>query len=866
MTWVLALIGFSTPSWIARSYFRKDRSILPLFQDLFVGAQLSALSLIFPWLTPLFQLLILYDGLIDKKLHFRLDGSCLSLLFQIRSFKDSAKAIDVFRVFPLFLPLSLLSFALPPLSLWFLFLGVPFFFFKTELVRDSLIILWEKQALAFLSKPFKKKKKDFSTFAKKEILSSQEIYTAQNPHYPLFRYTHGFRGEKELNIAITPEKKPHIMFLFVESLRAKDMGCLGGEYGVTSRLDSLAKESYLYSNFYANSLLTFRSIYTSLFGLPYSLEMKTALDRDIPTYGLPHHLKKLGYETNFFKGAHWGLGGVGPFLKQIEGDRVFDKKELERFDPSCTGGSIGIHDEFLFKMTLDHFERDQKTPQFYSLLTVSSHHPWTVPPHYEPPSLEEVDAGYYRNYLKTLHYTDHAIGNFIKQLKEKNLTKDLILFIMGDHGCYFGDDNTSFEYRRDNHKENYHVPLMIYADGRIKDPKTIDTLASQCDLLPTLMDLLNIKGHQHSIGKSLLRKGQKPKVYVHDSANFKGDFCFLQGEKFIKYEHLKHEKIYPHLANFREMLFSIYEDKLTVPATFEGGDYSLRTEPYKPPRGLSKEKLSQMIASQSPMTALNLEGNQSVDEELLAQVADSNPDLDFISLKDSYSLTDQGLSSLLEKCVNIYDLDISDCHLLTEKCLDSLPQTLMKLRLKGLDFVSDAHFVKKIKHLEMLDIRETPLTDKGLSRFPEVFPNLSFLDFSYRNMTLETIRKTIDSLPLYKLQIFDSENLTNKEAFTLLQPHPTLRFITLSGCQNLTDELFFQLKELDIRHLSLIDIPHLSNRGLEALLSLPIDSLHVEAAPNLTSEAFPIIDKYAHQFADLSIKVLIPVNATYFCL
>lgn len=862
MTWPLALIGFSIPPWIARIYFRKDLSTLGLFQDLFVGAQLGALALISPWLIPPFQLLILYDGLIDNKLHFRLDGSCLPLLPQIGDFKDSAKALKIFKIFPLFFLLSFLPFIVPPLSFKFLILGLPFLYFNTNLGKDSLLILWEKQVLAIFYKPFKEKKKNFLPFVKKEIISLQEVYTSKSPSYPLFRYTHGFKGKKVMDIEITSEEKPHVMFLFIESLRAKDVGCLGGKYGATKNLDALTKESHLFTNFHSNSLLTFRSFYTSLFGLPYTLEMKTMLSKDIPTYGLPNHLKELGYETNFFTGAHWGVGGIGPFLKKVGADRVYDRKEIIKFNSLATGGSWGIDDEHLLEMTLDHFEKHQKIPQFYSVLTITSHHPWISPSGYVSPEFKGVEEGYYKNYLKTLHYADHQVGNFIANLKEKNLTKNLLLFVTGDHGLFFGKNNQGYEYQKGNQKDNFHVPLMIYADGRIKDAKVIDTLASQCDLLPTMMDLLNMKGYQHSIGRSLLREEKSPRIFFHNPSNLAGAICCKQEESVVEYDHINDRVIgdekglYPIIKNFHELFTAIYKKNLTVPPNIKNSSKNLRIEPYKPPHEISAEKLSEMIYSNSPMTSLILDRNNNVGEELLSKIADWSPDLDLLSIKDSYSVTDRGLSKLLNKCVNIYDLDISNCPLLTEKCLDSLPETIMRLHLKGQDFVNDIDFTRKLKHVEILDICHTPLTDRGFRRFPELIPNLSTLYFSYTNMTMDTILQTLIRIPLFRLFMQDCENLTNEEALKLLSPHPTIRFVYLLKCHKLTDEVFSQIKELNIRHLLLVDIPQLTNQGLEALLKLSLDSLHINIAPNLTADAFPIIDKYAHKFVDLDIKIL----------
>lgn len=140
MSIILGLLGFTLPSWIVRFFFRKDRSILRVFQDLFVGAQLGTLAQVSIWLVLPIQLLIFYDGWIDKKLQFRLDAGSFPLLRQILDFRDSAKALNLLKISFVFLPAIPISFLLEPLSPKFLIIGLPFLYIKTGLRNDALHI------------------------------------------------------------------------------------------------------------------------------------------------------------------------------------------------------------------------------------------------------------------------------------------------------------------------------------------------------------------------------------------------------------------------------------------------------------------------------------------------------------------------------------------------------------------------------------------------------------------------------------------------------------------------------------------------------------------------------------------------------
>ncbi|MBF5059209.1 sulfatase-like hydrolase/transferase [Candidatus Neptunochlamydia vexilliferae] len=774
----------------ARLFIRRDFSILGILQELGAAMQLALV----PWLAPALELLVLYDAYIDKKMGFRLGSGSFPLLFQLGEFKDSAKAIGIFRVLPLFLGVTALSLFFHPFTPWLLVLGL------VPAQKESLILIWEKE---LFQKLFKPKKKNFLPFIKRELLSKNEISSAPSIDYPLLRYTAGFKGERTFNIRLEPGEKPHVIFLFFESLRAKDF-----REEVTPNLCALAKKSHVFSNFYSNSVLTFRAFYTALYGLPYSLGTKTGLELNLPTVGLPELFHERGYETNFFTGASWSLGGVDHFLKRRAVTRVIDKKD---FSSEALGSSWGIEDGYLLNGVADHLERHQEVPQFYTLFTITSHHPWQVPKSYKGPNFEEVGGEYYPQYLQTLHYTDGCVGHFIGELKRRGVLKNTLLFIMGDHGMVVEDG--AYEYNRGNRKENFHVPLLIYGEGKIETPQKSDVLASQCDLLPTVMDLFGWQGYQHGIGRSLLRKEREPRIFYHNPSYLEADLCTRKEDEVL-------EGKAPVLDAFREMIGGLYRGKRLAPPSFDKKD---------PPLALM-------------FTAYD---DQKIDDAILSKVS---PEVTTFHLTNSYRVTDAGMETLLKRCPALIEINVSGCLLLTDKWLYALPQTLHELNVSGFDLETlDA----PIKGLHTLNIQETPI--KSLKKLPKLFPYLSCLYLSYTHLTAEGIREVIDALPLSKLDLVDCEGLTDEEAFTLFAPHPTLRFLKLTNCAQLTDHLFTQIEETSLRHLRLTSVPHLTNRGLEALLKLPLDVLRVSGCPNLTAESPAIVHKYADAFVDLSV-------------
>jgi arylsulfatase A-like enzyme len=51
--------------------------------------------------------------------------------------------------------------------------------------------------------------------------------------------------------------------------------------------------------------------------------------------------------------------------------------------------------------------------------------------------------------------------------------------------------------------ENYHIPAIVYSPAHLT-PHTDTRLASQIDLVPTVLDLLGLPEHTHFMGRSVL--------------------------------------------------------------------------------------------------------------------------------------------------------------------------------------------------------------------------------------------------------------------------------------------------------------------------------------------------------------------------
>jgi len=402
-----------------------------------------------------------------------------------------------------------------------------------------------------------------------EIFSKNEKFKRLNPEKPLLKYTYGFEGEKEFDISIGNEK-PHIIFLFLESFRAKDIGVLGGEYDVTPNFDKLSKEGVLFDNFYANGVQTTRATVSSLFGvLPrFSARATQTESEDVNLLGLPEILKENGYHLSFLHNGSLEFQRKKDFFSAHNYDDIFGWEDMVSGVEKLEENSWGIHDEYLMKYSADYLQEKDKEnlPVFLTMFTVSNHHPWEKPQDFELIE-KEGENKEHGKFLQTMNYTDYSLGLFIDLLKERGLYDKSIIFVMADTAQPQGEHD-SFMLIKNCYEENFKIPLLILAPGKLKQPSVINNIASQVDILPTTMDILGIEGQNCSIGNSLMRKTNERMAILNNPFT---DGCWalrVGKDKFIY-----------NTANKKSFLYNLKRDpyeKNDIVEKDQGKDYVYR--------------------------------------------------------------------------------------------------------------------------------------------------------------------------------------------------------------------------------------------------------------------------------------------------
>ena len=158
-------------------------------------------------------------------------------------------------------------------------------------------------------------------------------------------------------------------------------------------------------------------------------------------------LKKYGYETSFFHGAHEGSMGFSAFMKMAGVDHFYSKKDYN--NDKDYDGTWGIYDEEFLQYWANNLDT-MKQPFYSELFTVSSHHPYKLPDRY----LHTFREGHQPN-DQSVQYTDMSIKKFFETASKMPWYKNTLFIITADHAAtypYLKEyTNTKGAFLRSNH-------------------------------------------------------------------------------------------------------------------------------------------------------------------------------------------------------------------------------------------------------------------------------------------------------------------------------------------------------------------------------------------------------------------------------
>jgi len=296
-------------------------------------------------------------------------------------------------------------------------------------------------------------------------------------------------------IAAPAASECNVIVITIDTLRADHLGCYGNTKIKTPYLDGIAKEGVRFARAYTPvpvTLPSHTSIFTGLYPVYHKVRNNGTFEAGSQLETLAEVLKKNGYQTAAFIGSfvldsRYGL------------DQGFDY--YDDYLEKDANQSIMVYNERpaseVVQAANQWLEKNAQSRFFLWLHCFDPHAP------YEPP------LPFCKIYQKNLYdgeiaYTDYALGRLFLTLREKNLLDKTLLVITADHGEGLGEheEKTHAIFLYDT---TLHVPLIMRYPKAIPAGLVIQDTASTIDIMPTIMDILNIKNRPQVHGKSLLR-------------------------------------------------------------------------------------------------------------------------------------------------------------------------------------------------------------------------------------------------------------------------------------------------------------------------------------------------------------------------
>lgn len=339
--------------------------------------------------------------------------------------------------------------------------------------------------------------------------------------------------------AAAPEQLD-LAWVVLDAAGASHFGLYGYPRNTTPNIDSLAAESAVFERAYAQFPITTSSTGSFLTGLyPHTaVKARRLIAPSIATLLAPH-----GYRSAAFSENPW----VRPSLGFA---RDFETFELRA---SMEGASSGQRDTTTtIDRALSWIEASPSRPFLLYLHLLPPHTPYNPPepfagrfrapgqsPHWKffevtlgqrdytadelrsaaeidlrelpesQPDIELIRAAYDEN----LSYVDHQVGRLIAGLRSRDLLEHTIVVVTADHGEAFGEHEELF-HGSSLYAEQIHVPLLIRLPAALPPARgRFDSVVELCDLVPTLLDLLEIEAPELD-GRSL-----RPVLYSKGSTD-----------------------------------------------------------------------------------------------------------------------------------------------------------------------------------------------------------------------------------------------------------------------------------------------------------------------------------------------------------
>lgn len=329
-------------------------------------------------------------------------------------------------------------------------------------------------------------------------------------------------------MAAKQKQMPNIVFFGVDSLRADRLSCYGYHRLTTPHLDRVAQGGTLFERYYSPHIPTTSGYANMLTGMDAFTTQVVALRHQGPLRAkvrtLPEVLKKHGY-TNTCVGFTGNPASRGF-------DKYLDFPGWGSWNAGRSPKAQNLND-----VAMPELNRllKQKKPFFLFMRHMDPHAPYLPPAPYErmfyhgnecdpasksmkpvmafkpfcdffaswmPPGITDKDY-VIAQYDGEVAYMDACIQTILNALESRGVLDETLIVFTSDHGETLYDHDCYFDHHG-LYDVTLHVPLIIRYPGKVPAGRRVRGYCQQYDLMPTILELLDIKTRKPFDGSSLM--------------------------------------------------------------------------------------------------------------------------------------------------------------------------------------------------------------------------------------------------------------------------------------------------------------------------------------------------------------------------
>lgn len=287
---------------------------------------------------------------------------------------------------------------------------------------------------------------------------------------------------------ITTREPQNVVVIILESFAREYMGYKNPYKGYTPFLDSLAAGGIFYENCFANGRESIVAMPAITSAIPHLIDEPfiTTSYQSNNFYGLGSILKSSGYSTSFFHGARNGSMGFEGFSQQAGFGRYSGLDQYpEQLKERDFDKNWGIFDEPYLQFYAQELSKEKK-PFASCIFTLSSHHPYTIPPQFKG-RFAKGNASVH----ESIGYTDYSLKRFFETVSKESWFENTLFIITADHTQI----NTEPQYA--GATGAYRVPLIMFHGNKqlTQNLRAVANPYKVCqhtDILPSILDFLHI--------------------------------------------------------------------------------------------------------------------------------------------------------------------------------------------------------------------------------------------------------------------------------------------------------------------------------------------------------------------------------------